>query len=111
MSKDVNKIDLKGTLIMLITIVAGYGVLKLLAFIYLLIVGATANVATSGDIAVPTAINTSISTTVTETTTGFAAIATGELVVLGLIGLVVILKVFWPMIKGSMPKTGGKEMN
>ncbi len=106
-----DKIDLKGSMFMLLTLLGVYGTYKLLQFIYLLVVGATANVASSGDIAVPTSINNTINTTITSVNTGFTAFNTAELVVIGLIALVVIVKVFWPLISSYLPKSGGRGLN
>ena len=98
--------DLVGSLKMLLTLVAVFGVYKLMAMVFLLITGATANVALSGDITVPTGINTSINSTVTSISTGFTSINNGDTIILGLIGLVVILKLFWPLIS---PYIAGKS--
>lgn len=106
-----NKIDLIGAMWMLIALVGGYGAYKLIQFIYLLIVGATAETAISGSIAVPSTINDTINSTVNSVSTGFSAFNTAELVVIGLIGLVVIVKVFWPLISQYLPSKKSKGMN
>lgn len=100
------KIDLVGSLKMLLVLVGVFGVYKLIAMIFLLVTGATANVAVSGDIAVPVAINTTLTETITSISTGYTLINAGDTIILGLIGLVVILKLFWPLIAQYM---GGKR--
>ena len=102
------KLNIKGSLIMLVSLVGTYGVLKILSMVFLLLVGSTANVATSGDITVPAGINTSINAEVTNTSAGFAVFNSSALLIFGLIGLVVILTLFWPMISPYL-KTAGKK--
>ena len=102
------KIDLKGSLLMLLVLVGIFGVYKVIALIMLLVTGATANVAQSGDVAVPTVINDSINATVNSIADGYTLINAGDTIILGLIGLVVILKLFWPLISGFMGKTKTK---
>ena len=104
------KIDLVGSLKMLLVLVGVFGVYKVIALIFLLVTGAVANVAISGDIAVPSTINDTINETVTSISTGYTAINAGDVIILGLIGLVVILKLFWPLIStymGGKKKSGG----
>lgn len=104
------KIDLVGSLKMLLLLVGVFGVYKVIALIMLLVTGATANVAQSGGITVPTVINTSINSTVNSIASGYTLINAGDTIILGLIGLVVILKLFWPLISMYMEKkkaTGG----
>ena len=91
---------------MLLLLVGVYGVYKIIALIMLLVTGSVANVATSGDITVPTNITATITTTTQSISTGYGLINAGDAVILGLIGLVVILKLFGPLISGYM---GGKK--
>lgn len=100
------KIDLVGSLKMLLTLVGVFGVYKVIAIIMLLVAGATSDVALSGDVTVPTTINTSINSTVTSISDGYTLINNGDTIILGLIGLVVILKLFWPLISQYL---GGKK--
>lgn len=99
------KIDLVGSLQMLLVLVGVFGVYKVIAIIFLLITGATADVAQSGSISVPTTINTTINDTVNSISSGYTLINAGDTIILGLIGLVVILKLFWPLISSYMGKT------
>lgn len=104
-------IDLVGSLKMLLALVGVFGVYKVISIIMLLVTGATSQVALSGDVSVPTTINTTINSTVTSISDGYTLMNSGDGIVLGLIGLVVILKLFWPLISGYMggkkKKTGG----
>jgi hypothetical protein len=100
------KIDLMGSLKMLAGLLGVFAVYKIAMFIYLLVVGVTANVALSGSVAVPTAINTTINNTLTSANTSFGLFNSADAFILGLIALVVILKVFWPFISSAV---GGKK--
>ncbi len=97
-------VDLLSSISMLLKIVGVYGVLKILLFIYLLIIGSVAQVAIGGTIDVPAAINTAIGTQITNTATQFAAIDTGLLFIFGLLSLVVIMKVFSPLLQNAFGK-------
>lgn len=100
--------DLKGSMIMLAGLVGIYGAYNILKFVILLIVGVVAQVAASGAIDVPSLINDTINTSIGTAATGFEAIDAGVTIVLGLIGLVVILNLFWGLIKGYMGGSKGK---
>ena len=95
-----------GSLKMLAGLLGVFAVYKIAMFIYLLVVGVTANVALSGSVAVPTAINTTINSTLTSANTSFGLFNSADAFILGLIALVVILKVFWPFISSAV---GGKK--
>lgn len=92
---------------MLLVMVGIYGAYKFISIIFLLFLGSVANSATSGAIAVPVGINTSITGVVTSISTGFTAFGTGDTFILSLIALVTLLRVFWPVIAQYMP--GGKK--
>lgn len=100
------KIDLMGSLKMLAGLLGVFAVYKIGMFIYLLIVGVTAQVALSGDVSVPTSINTTINATLNSVNTSFGLFNTADAFILGLIALVVILRVFWPFISQAV---GGKK--
>ena len=93
-----------GSLKMLAGLLGIFAVYKISMFFYLLIVGVTANVALSGDVAVPTSINTTINNTLTAANTSFGLFNSADAFILGLIALVVILRVFWPFISQAMGK-------
>lgn len=100
------KIDLTGSLKMLGVLLGIFAIYKISMIIYLLVFGVTAQVALSGSVDVPNAINATINSTLTSANTSFALFNTSDAFVLGLIGLVVILKVFWPFISSAV---GGKK--
>ena len=94
---------------MLATLVGIYGAYNILKFVILLIVGVVAQVSSSGSISVPTLINNTINASISTAATGFNTIDAGVNIVLGLIGLVVILRLFWNLIKGYMGGSSGKK--
>ena len=96
-------------MIMLASLVGIYGAYSILKFVILLIVGVVAQVAGSGSISVPTLINNTINASINTAATGFTTIDAGVTIVLGLIGLVVILRLFWNLIKGYMGGSGKKK--
>lgn len=85
---------------MLVGLATLFGVYKVITLIMLLFSGTTAQVALSGSVDVPTSVNTTINNTVTSINAGYALINAGDTVILGLIGLVVIITLFWPLIDG-----------
>lgn len=100
--------DLKASMIMLAKLVGIYGAYNILKFVVLLIVGVVADVASSGAVTVPTLINDTINASIVTAAAGFEAIDAGVTIVLGLIGLVVILQLFWGIIKSYMGADKGK---
>jgi hypothetical protein len=98
--------NLVGSLKMLAVLVGIYLGLKVVLFIGLLIVGSVANVAISGDVDVPAAINTALGTQVTSTASQYGKIDTGITFVFSLLSLAIIIQMFWGMLKD---KLGGKD--
>ena len=97
----------------LTAIMTALGTLALIAVIYLLMIGATVNTATSGDIAVSSTINSSINAVETNVSTGVDSIWSSTTVIIGLIVLVVLLTVFTTLgilkLKGSGKGKGGMD--
>jgi len=109
---DFSKINLTKPMLMVLSLLGIYGALKVSEFIYLLLIGQTAQVALSGSVPVPQTINETMNATLNSVATGFAAFNIAELVILGLISLVVIIQIFWPLISQYIPKgKKGKGMN
>jgi len=103
------KLNLMPSLQMLLGLSTIFGIYKVITLIMLLFSGVTAEVALGGSIAVPTSINSTIDSTVTSINAGYTLINAGDTIVLGLIGLVVILTLFWPLIEGYIKtKKSGK---
>ena len=97
---------------MLLGLTVVFGIYKGLSLIMLLFIGTVANVATSGNIVVPNSTNNTINDTVASADTGYGLLNSGDTIILGLIGLVVILKLFLPMISPYLPdKKKGKGKN
>lgn len=105
---DPTKISLTKSMYMIIAMLGSYGAYKVIGLFMLLLVGATGNVAISGNVAVPDIINNTTGDFIVDVHTGYAQFNTGVALILGLITLVVIIAIFWPIISPYLPKMGGK---
>jgi len=103
------KIDLMGSMKMLLGLVGVYGVYKLITIVMTLIFGSSANVALSGDINVTNQTTSTLESTDASYNAGIELFNSGDTIVLSLIGLVVILKLFWPLISSYMDNSGGSK--
>lgn len=101
------KFNLIGSFKMLLRLMSLFGAYKIITIFWLLIFGATLNVAQSGSITVPNATNTTMTSVSTGYSTSIISFLTVDVLIIGLIALSVILTLFWPMISPFMP--GGKK--
>ena len=87
---------------MIVVILGLVGLYTVLSTIWLLIYGVVADVATDGSIAVQENVSAAINGTVATNISFFTGLNSSVTVIIGLVILVVVLIIFWPMIKAGM---------